>query len=238
MKNTIKWVFVLCAISLSGLPTEAQLIRKAENLIQKNGGLSEKDAADGIKEALTKGTNEGVKLVSVVNGYFGNPSIKIPFPPDAKIMETKLRAVGLGNKVDEVVLSINRAAEDAAAAAAPIFIDAIRKMSIQDAVQIVRRDQHAATSYLSNHTSAALKVAFKPTIKSSLDKVNATKYWDELVKTYNKLPFVKKMNPDLAKYVTSKAIDGLFIMVANEEEKIRKDPMARTSDLLKKVFGN
>jgi Protein of unknown function (DUF4197) len=219
--------------------SNAQILKDAKKFVDKNtGGLSEKDAADGIREALVKGTGESVKLVANVDGYFGNPQIKIPFPPEAKEIESKLRAMGMGKKVDEVVLSLNRAAEDAGNEAKPIFIDAIKGMSISDAIKIVKGENDAATKYLSRTTSPQLNAKFQPVIKTSLDKVDATKQWEELVKTYNKIPFVKKMNPNLPAYVTGKAIDGLFIMVAKEELKIRQDPMARTSEILKKVFGN
>lgn len=203
-----------------------------------SGGFTENEAAEGIKEALIKGTGEGVNIVSLVDGYFGNPEIKIPFPQDAKNVESKLRSVGLGNQVDKAVLSINRAAEDAAKEAKPIFVAAIKGMSIRDAIGIVRGQDNAATGYLRNTTTVELKAKFQPVIKNSLDKVDATKYWTDLINSYNKIPLVQKMNPDLAAYVTDKAIEGLFVMIAKEELKIRKDPVARTSDLLKKVFGN
>jgi hypothetical protein len=227
-------VFMVCTMQVN-----AQFLKEAKKLIgQKEKGLSEKDAADGIKEALVNGTGEGVKNVSKVDGYFKNPEIKIPFPPDAKEIESKLRAVGLGKKVDEVILSINRAAEDAAKEAKPIFVSAIKNMSITDAIGIVRGENNAATMYLKRTTSGELNTKFQPPVKNSLDKVDATKYWTEVIDLYNKIPFVKKMNPNLTEYVTRKAIDGLFVMVAKEELKIRKDPVARTTELLKKVFGN
>ena len=202
------------------------------------GGLSEKDAAAGIREALVKGAGESVKLVSKVNGYFANPEIKIPFPPEAKEVETKLRALGFGSQVDEVVTSINRAAEDAAKSAEPVFVSAINGMTIADAINIVKGSNDAATRYLERTTSPELKVKFSPIIKASLDRVDATRLWTEVIKQYNQIPFVKKQNPDLTAYVTDKAIAGLFVMVAKEEAKIRKDPAARVTELLKKVFGN
>jgi hypothetical protein len=176
-------------------------------------------------------------LVSATDGFFGNPEIKIPFPQDAKIIETKLRQVGLGSKVDEAILSINRAAEDAGKEAKPIFISAVKNMTVKDAVNIVKGGDNAATMYLKQSSTAELSTKFQPVIKASLDKVSATKYWEDLIKAYNKIPMVQKMNPNLTQYVTDKAIDGLFVMVAKEELKIRKDPKAQTSALLKKVFG-
>jgi hypothetical protein len=201
------------------------------------GGLTEKDATDGIREALVKGTGESVKIVSAPDGYFGNPEIKIPFPKEAKDIETKLRGIGLGAKVDEVTMAINRAAEDAAKSAEPVFVAAIKGMSITDAINIVKGNSDAATRYLERTTSPELKKQFSPIIKSSLDKVDATRLWTDVVKQYNQIPFVKKQNPDLVAYVTDMAIAGLFVMVAKEEVKIRQNPAARTTELLKKVFG-
>ena len=200
-------------------------------------GLSEKDAAAGIREALIKGTGEGVKIVSQLNGYLGNPQIKIPFPENARDIETKLRALGFGSQVDEVVTSINRAAEDAAKSAEQVFVSAINGMSINDAINIVKGSNDAATRYLERTTTPELKVKFSPIIKTSLDKVDATRLWADVINQYNQIPFIKKQNPDLVAYVTEKAIAGLFVMVAKEEANIRKDPMARTTELLKKVFG-
>jgi hypothetical protein len=152
-------------------------------------------------------------------------------------METKLRAIGLGKKVDEFNESMNRAAEQAAAEAKTVFVAAIKGMTVKDAINIVKGENNAATMYLKNTTSPELNGKFQPIIKTSLDNVNATKYWGDLITAYNKIPLVKKMNPNLTEYVTDKAISGLFVMIAKEELKIRKDPVARTSELLKKVFG-
>jgi len=239
MKKLILITLIITGL-LTSFNTNAQFLKDAKKFVEKKTGvtgLSEKDAADGIREALVKGTGESVKLVTNVDGYLGNPEIKIPFPPEAKEIESKLRSMGLGKKVDEVIVSLNRAAEDAGKEAKPIFVDAIKGMSIKDAINIVKGENDAATKYLNRTTSPQLNMKFQPVIKKSLDKVDATKQWEELVKVYNKIPFVKKMNPNLTEYVTGKAIDGLFVMVAKEELKIRKDPMARTSEILKKVFG-
>lgn len=235
----LSMILLLAGVWFNTVEMNAQLLKDAKKLVQQKsvGGLTEKDAADGIKEALTNGTGEAVKLVSSADGFFGNPEIKIPFPQDAKIIETKLRAVGLGSKVDEAILSINRAAEDAGKEAKPIFITAVKNMTLKDAVNIVKGEDNAATMYLKKSSTAELSTKFQPVIKTSLDKVNATKYWADLIKAYNKIPMVQKMNPNLTQYVTDKAIEGLFVMVAKEELKIRKDPKAQTSALLKKVFG-
>jgi hypothetical protein len=232
------YIFLLFAI-LSFQLTDAQFLKDAKKLFNsKNKGLTEKDAADGIKEALVNGTGQSVKVVSIQDGYWGNPEIKIPFPAEAQEMESKLRAIGMGNKVDEFNMSMNRAAEKAATEAKPIFVAAIKGMTVKDAINIVKGSDNAATMYLKNTTTPELVEKFQPVIKTSLDNVNATKYWTDLITMYNRIPLVKKMNPNLTDYVTRKAIDGLFIMIAKEEIKIRKDPMARTSELLKKVFGS
>ena len=232
------YFLVLIAI-LSIQQTDAQFLKDAKKLLNSKGkGLTEKDAADGIKEALVNGTTESVKLVSIVDGYWGNPEIKISFPSEAKEVESKLRTIGMGNKVDEFNESMNRAAEKAAGEAKTIFIAAIKGMTVRDAINIVKGADNAATMYLKNTTSPQLIEKFQPIIKTSLDNVNATRYWSDLITIYNKIPMVRKINPNLTQYVTQKAIDGLFIMIAKEELKIRKDPMARTSELLKKVFGN
>ena len=235
----MKKIIILVFLALIGIQnTDAQLMKNAKKLLNtKAGGFTEKDAADAIKEALVNGTGESVKFVSALNGYLGNPEIRIPFPQEAKEVETKLRAIGMGKKVDEFNESMNRAAEQAANEAKSIFISAIKGLTVKDAINIVKGENNAATTYLQRTTSPDLKVAFQPKIKASLDNVNATKYWGDLITAYNKIPLVKKMNPNLTEYVTGKAIDGLFVMIAKEELKIRQNPAARTSELLKKVFG-
>jgi hypothetical protein len=217
--------------------SSGQIFKDAKKIFKGQTALTEEDAAAGIKEALIKGTDNGVEIISKIDGYFKNPEIKIPFPPEAVNIEERLRALGFGNKVDEVILTINRAAEDAATAAKPIFVTAVRQMTVRDALDIVRGEKNAATMYLKNTTSPELVTQFKPKIEISLDKVNATKYWEDLITIYNQIPFIQKVNPDLAQYVTEKAIDGLFIMIAKEEERIRRDPLARTTEILRKVFG-
>lgn len=199
--------------------------------------LSSADVAEGLKEALIKGISTGSDLVSQVDGYFKNPQIKIPFPPEVKKVEDKLRQIGLGGEVDKFVMTLNRGAEDAAKEAKPIFISAIRQMTIQDAWGILRGEPDAATQFLKRTTSAQLKEKFKPVIKNSLGKVNATKYYGDIVTRYNQIPFVDKVNPNLDDYATDKAIEGLFVMIAKEEKNIRENPVARTTDLLKRVFG-
>ncbi len=240
----MKIIFVLtCAFALACASTaEAQLFdkfkKKAEDIVKAPVSLSQEDATAGLKEALVKGISKGSDLVSKLDGYYKNPEIKIPFPPEAASVESKLRSVGLGKQADDVIVSVNRAAENAAVEAKDIFVDAIKAMTFQDALAIVRGNDNAATSYLQRTTTPKLVEKFTPIIKASLDKVNATKYWATAMNSYNAIPFVTKVNPDLTSYVTQKAIEGLFVMIAKEELAIRKDPAARTTDILRKVFGS
>lgn len=199
--------------------------------------LSTAEVTDGLKEALIKGISTGSDLVSQLDGYFKSPEIKIPFPPEVKKVEDKLRQIGFGSEVDKFVMQLNRGAEDAAKEAKPIFITAIRSMTIQDAWGILRGENDAATQYLKRTTSDQLKSKFKPVIQNSLNKVNATKYYSDIVTRYNQLPLVQKVNPNLDDYATDRAIEGLFLMIAKEEKNIRENPIARTTELLKKVFG-
>ena len=210
--------------------------------VQKNGlpsaGLSEEEVGAGLKEALNQGVSKGVAQLNKKDGYFKDLQIKIPMPAEAKNVEEKLRSLGQGEKVDAAIESMNRAAEDAAEGAKDIFVFAIKEMTLTDAMGILKGDDDAATKYLNKATYHELTNKFKPVIKVSLDKVGATKHWNAVFVSYNKIPMVKKVNPNLEEYVTEKALNGLFIQVAKEELKIRKDPAARATDLLKKVFGN
>lgn len=199
-------------------------------------GLSAETIASGLKEALQVGTERGAAKLSAADGFFKDAAIKILMPAEAQKVEQKLRGIGLGSQVDKAILSMNRAAEDASRSAAPIFVNAIKQMSIQDAVGILRGGDFAATDYLKGKTTANLTEAFRPVIELSLAKMDATKHWNTVFSTYNKFS-TEKVNTDLSAYVTEKALAGIFHEVALEEQKIRKDPMAQTTDLLKKVFG-
>lgn len=190
----------------------------------------------GLKEALIKGTTTGVSNLSKSGGYADQPIVRIPFPEQYTNVAEKLRSIGLGNQIDEVELSLNRAAEDAVIEASPLFINAITSMTIEDAQGILLGGENSATNYLKAKTSEQLITAFTPKIEASLDKVNATKYWNTATSAYNMIPFVTKVDGDLTNYATSRAIDGLFIKIAEEEKQIRQNPIERSSDLLKKVF--
>lgn len=244
LKNMAVAIAILAVIPGN---TQAQLIKDyvkdAKGIMggkKKGGGQSssESEIAAGLREALQVGAKNATGKVSAVDGFFGNSLIKILMPPEAKKVETTLRDIGMGAQVDKAILSMNRAAEDASQKALPIFVNAIKSMTIGDAVSILKGSNDAATQYLKSKTSADLTAAFKPVIQQSLEKVNATKYWAEVFNIYNRLPTTReKVNPDLAAYVTERALNGVFIYIAEEEGKIRTDPAARVTDLLKKVFG-
>lgn len=191
----------------------------------------------GLKEALNVGIQNAVAKTSKQNGFMGNSLIKIPVPPEAeKVMKT-VRDLGFGSLVDDFETSLNRAAEEASKQAAPIFASAITQMTFTDAIGIWKGPNDAATQYLKRTTSTQLEAAFSPITKKAIEQVNVTKYWGDITKIYNKVPFVTPVNPNLNEYVNQAAINGLFIMVAQEEAKIRQDPAARVSDILKRVFG-
>ncbi|RMG23972.1 MAG: DUF4197 domain-containing protein [Bacteroidetes bacterium] len=196
------------------------------------------DMIQGLKEALGKGTEFAVNTLSAENGYFNDPLVRIPFPQEAEFAAKALRDIGLGSLVDEFEKLLNRGAEEGAKMALPIFTSAIKEMTINDAKNILLGGERAATDYFEQKTRAHLYQAFAPHIQNSLDRVNATKLWQDITTRYNAIPFTRqKIETDLVKYATEKALDGLFIKVAEEEKKIREDPLARSSELLRKVFG-
>jgi hypothetical protein len=237
MKSWLPSLYYLMLTFLSC--TSAQLSQTLGDLgMGGNKPLTTAEVAEGLREALIQGIERGADQASQTDGFFKNPRISIPFPPDVRRVEERLRQIGLGSEVDKFVLTLNRAAEDAARDAKPIFVSAIKQMTIDDAWAILRGEDDAATEYLRRTTSAQLYEKFKPVIAGSLNKVNATRYYSDLVNTYNRIPMVEKVNPDLTDYATTRAIDGLFVLIADEEKKIRQDPVARTTDLLKRVFGS
>lgn len=215
-------------------------VGNAINAVKGGSGssLSTDEIVSGLKEALNVGANNSTSKLSAADGFFKDAAVKLLMPPEAQKVEKTLRSVGAGKLVDDAILSLNRAAEDAAKSAAPIFLSAIKNMSIQDALGILKGTDTAATSYLRKATTAQLTAAFKPIIDASLEKVGATKYWAAVFDKYNKLPTTfNKVNTDLSGYATGKALDGIFFYVADEEKKIRTNPAARVSDILKKVFN-
>jgi hypothetical protein len=198
--------------------------------------VSPLEISSALKEALVQGTTKSVAQLSAVNGFFGNPLVKISFPPQAQKAEGTLRKLGENQLCDNIILSLNRAAEDAAVQAAPIFIGAIKQMTLNDVMNILLGAPDAATQYFKRTTTADLTARFRPVIQVSLDKVGATKFYADGAKIYNKVPFVSKINPDLVDYATQKSIDGLFIEIAQEELNIRQNIGARPSPLMQKVF--
>ena len=207
-------------------------------LTAPKSNLSSEEIVAGLKEALNVGASGASGLASKMDGFYKNPAIFIPWPEEAKDMKSKLSGMGMSNKIIEFEQSLNRAAEEASKTAATIFLDAIKNMSVQDGYSILKGTEHAATEYLIKTTSSPLKNKFMPIVKEAISKTKVTAYWEPLANTYNTIPFVKKQNPNLDEYITDKAIAGLMYLIAEEEAKIRKDPMARASELLKKVFGN
>jgi hypothetical protein len=215
--------------------------RKAKDTYRdtvSRGGLTNSEVISGLKEALEIGAEKAASKASKVNGFYKNPLIFIPFPPEAKKVKSVAESIGMKKQVDEFVRTLNRAAEEAAKEAAPIFLNAIKSMTIQDGFDILNGSDDAATQYLRKKTTVPLTNKFKPVVKRAIDKVQVTKYWNPLAGNYNRMPFVKKVNPDLDAYVTDRALKGLFKLIAQEEKKIRKDPAARVTELLRRVFGS
>ena len=203
-----------------------------------SAGISEKEAGQGVKGALAQGVTRAVLSLHKTGGFFGSELYKVLLPPDSQKAETVLRKIGLGGQVDKAILAINRAAEDAVGEAGPIFTSAIKEMTLTDALGIVRGNKDAATQYFKQNTSQELITALTPPVEASLDRTNATKYYADIANTYNRLPTsFNKVNPDLTDYVVEKALDALFDQIAKEEANIRANPLARTTEILKKVFG-
>lgn len=214
------------------------LIQQKTKLLNKqtNADNSSNEIANALKQALTIGAEKGTAALAQPDGFFKNAALKILLPPEAKKIESTLRSVGMGKQVDEAILSINRAAEDACKTAAPIFVSAIKDLTVTDAVNILKGADTAATAYLKTSTTAPLTNAFKPIIETSLQKTDATKHWSTLVNAYNKFS-LRKLNPSLSDYVTEKALTGIYSQIALEEKNIRQNPAARATELLKKVFN-
>ena len=207
--------------------------------IPKIGGdLTENEAAQGIKEALGNGVADAVLQLNKTDGFFKSAIYKVLLPPDAQKIEKTLRSMGMGSMVDKAILQINRGAEEAAGYAKPIFVNAIKNMTLSDAIGLVKNGDTSGTHFFRVKTTDSLRAAFLPVIKKSLDNTDATKYYSDMVNTYNKLPMTfKKANPDLNGYVTEKAMEALFNLIGKEEINIRNNAAARTTDVLQKVFG-
>jgi hypothetical protein len=239
-RSTLLALFLL----LFGFSASAQLGKRLGQLKDKanealNGGtaLSEAEVGDALKEALNLGVGEAVTFLSAEDGYLGSP-YKILIPEEAQKVTSKLKMVpGFENVEEQLIEKMNRAAELAAAKAKPIFVSAIKQMTIRDAMDLLMGEDDAATRYLERTTSAPLFAEFQPVIQQSLDEVNAREYWRTAVTAYNKIPLVQKTNPELDEYVTQRALAGLFSLVEQKEAAIRENPALRTTELLKKVFA-
>ena len=234
MKTICLTIIITTTLLLAGCDT----LNQAAQVLSQSGNPTQTEIALGLKEALEFGTTASSDRLSITDGFFANAAVKILFPEEAQKVERTLRNIGLNKLADNVILSINRAAEAAAREAKPIFISAIKNMTITDAVNILLgRQDDAATVYFKRVTSDQLQLKFQPVIQSSLNNAGATRYWTDAITAYNKIPLVNRVNPDLGAFVTQKAIDGIFYEIAKEELKIRNNISARTTTLLQKVFG-
>jgi len=204
-------------------------------------GLTTSEVSAGLKEALVKGSGYAVDLSSVTDGFNKNTRLRIPFPAEAqKVKDTALK-LGLNSQVERFETTLNRAAEEAVKEAKPIFINAITSMTVEDAFGLLKGGNNAATEYLRRKTGDQLFAKFEPKVSDAVEKVELTKYYSPLASAYNTATTFtggEAVNPDLTAYVTQGAIDGLFTLIADEEQKIRQNPAARVTDLLKKVFGS
>ncbi len=227
----MKHLFLMVALSLSVISCDVINY-------PVTGSVTQAEAAQAIRQALDKGVGRGIATLNKTDGFFGSNVYKLFLPPEAQKIENTLRQLGMGSMVDKAILQINRAAEDAVGHAGPIFMDAIKEITITDALNIVSGPKDAATNYFREKTTQKLINAFSPVVKSSLDKFSATKYYSDVINTYNNFPTtINKLNPDLPAYVVDRAVNALFDQVAKEEMNIRENPLARTTDILKKVFG-
>ncbi len=228
MKSNIIFIVLLVFQSLNFQQVQAQSIKDF---------LSQDQIGKGLKEALEHGVKNQVSKLTAKDGFFKNELVKILLPGDLKKVDKRLRRLGLSKLADEGLLLLNRAAEDAVKTATPIFINAIKGITFGDAKKILMGEKNAATNYLQTNTSESLYTEFSPVIKKSFSKVGADKVWSQLISKYNKIPFVKKVNPDLTDYVTQETLKGVFTMIAIEEEGIRKKIGLRDTDILRKVFS-
>lgn len=215
----------------------AEMQQVLDQLPTETGTLTQAQIGSGLKEALNNGVSKQVSKLTATDGFFKNEAVKILLPDELQKVDKTLRDIGLSSLADEGLKVLNRAAEDAVKEATPIFVDAVKGITFNDAKNILMGDDRSATTYLQNSTSNALYSKFNPVIKNSFAKVGADQVWNNIITKYNSIPLVKKVNPDLTDYTTNKAMDGVFKMIAVEEKNIRNNFSSRTSDLLKKVFA-
>ncbi|MBK9763380.1 MAG: DUF4197 domain-containing protein [Flavobacteriales bacterium] len=236
MKN-VRLAILLSIALISCSPQDMQSVLSS---LPSGTPLNNDEVISGLKEALRIGTERSVDKASVTDGFWNNARLRIPFPPEAIKVKNTLSDIGLDKPINDFELTLNRAAEAATKEAVPVFVDAITSMSIQDGFNLLNGGEHAATNFLREKTSAALRAKFTPKVEQATAQVALTSYWQPLASAYNTATLLtggKAVDPDLNAYVTDKAIDGLFILLADEEMKIRQDPVARTTALLQKVFG-
>lgn len=231
MKRTLLFVLVFQLVAC----TELQQV--VNQLPQGPAGIGNAEIAQGLREALNMGIEKQVNKLALENGFFRNELVKILLPEELQKVDKTLRDVGLGNLADEGLRIINRAAEDAVGEATPIFVDAVKGITFNDARQILLGSNNAATQYLENSTKTQLYNKFNPIIKNSFQKVGADQIWSNIITRYNNLPLTNDVNPDLTDYTTNQALEGVYTMIAVEEQEIRTKISSRTTDLLKKVFA-
>ncbi|MDN3674086.1 DUF4197 domain-containing protein [Flavobacterium branchiarum] len=232
-----KILLLTLAFSITSYAQVQETLNKLPKLSSKLSSLGGVDIASGLKEALDKGIAKQVTKLTATDGFYKNEAVKILMPEELQKVDATLRKFGLGSLADEGIKVLNRAAEDAVKEATPIFVSAVKNMSINDAKSILLGKENAATTYLESSTTTSLYSKFNPVIKESFSKVGADEIWSNIITKYNGLPFVKKVNTDLTDYTTTQALAGVFKMIAVEEKTIRTDISARTSPLLKKVFA-
>jgi len=234
-------LFIISLFSCSIIEEVSTTILSPTNNSPSKIDLTNEEVISGLKEALNVGIKNAVNLSSVTDGFLKNDMIRLPFPPDAIKVREKAINFGLSKQVTTFEETLNRAAEEATKKALPIFVNAIKNMSVSDGFSILKGGDGAATKFLKSQTSNQLVIAFAPVVKEETTKVQLTAYWNPIITRYNSamtLSGGQKLDPDLDAYITQKAIDGLFYLVEMEENKIRKDPLARVSDILVKVFGS
>jgi hypothetical protein len=246
MKNNLLKLSILSFISIVLISCNDAKMQKTINTINDvmaepgsaNKPLTNVEVVKGLRQALEIGVKNSVKYLSEPDGFYKDPLFFIPFPEEAIRVKNTLTNLGFEGSIADFEMTMNRAAEVATKEATPIFVNAITEMTLQDGFAILKGNDDAATQYLKNTTSEELKLKFQPIIKNAIETVQLTSYWNPLVTKYNSIPLVNKVNPDLEDYITTKALDGLFISIAKEEDMMRKIPQARATELLKRVFGS
>ena len=228
-----KLIAIIAVLFLSGCTELQSVVNNLPNQV----GVDNTTIASGLRQALDFGIDKQVTKLTQEDGYYGNPLVKILLPEELQKVDNTLRSVGLGSLADEGLKVLNRAAEDAVSTATPIFVDAVKQITFNDAKNILLGSDNSATQYLENKTNATLYAKFNPIIEQSFNKVGADKIWSNLITKYNALPLTNDVNPDLTDYVTNQALKGVYTMIAVEEKDIRTNTAARTTTLLQKVFA-